>query len=142
MTGSVNQHGQVQPIGGVNEKIEGFFEVCSTRGLSGEQGVIIPASNTKNLMLHPDVVEAVRQGQFHIYEVHSVDEAITLLTGVEAGEITEEGEYPEGTVNARAYDRLHEMTLIRQHYAEHAKEDREDSEQDSTAGEAPPAKGE
>jgi lon-related putative ATP-dependent protease len=139
MTGSVNQHGQVQPIGGVNEKIEGFFEVCRTRGLSGEQGVIIPASNTKNLMLHPDVVDAVRQGQFHIYEVRSVDEAITLLTGVEAGEINEEGEYPEGTVNARAYDRLHEMTLIRQHYAEHAKE-REDAEQENTAGEESPAR--
>jgi lon-related putative ATP-dependent protease len=139
MTGSVNQHGQVQPIGGVNEKIEGFFEVCRTRGLSGEQGVIIPASNTKNLMLHPDVVEAVRQGQFHIYEVRGVDEAITLLTGVEAGEPNEEGEYPEGTVNARAFERLHEMTLIRQHYAEHAKE-REESEQENPEGEESPAK--
>ncbi|MCW8919235.1 MAG: AAA family ATPase [Gammaproteobacteria bacterium] len=138
MTGSVNQHGQVQPIGGVNEKIEGFFEVCRARGLSGEQGVIIPASNTKNLMLHPDVVEAVRQGQFHIYEVRGVDEAITLLTGVEAGELNEEGEYPEGTVNARAFERLHEMTLIRQHYAEHAKE-REEAEQEQPTTEEPPA---
>jgi lon-related putative ATP-dependent protease len=139
MTGSVNQHGQVQPIGGVNEKIEGFFEVCRVRGLSGEQGVIIPASNTKNLMLHPDVVEAVRRGEFHIYEVRSVDEAITLLTGVEAGEPNEEGEYPEGTVNARAFERLHEMTLIRQHYAEHAKE-REEAEQEQPATEESPAK--
>ncbi len=132
MTGSVNQHGQVQPIGGVNEKIEGFFEVCRTRGLSGEQGVIIPASNTKNLMLHPDVVEAVAQGQFLIYEVHTVDEALYLLTGIEAGEMDEEGNYPEGSLNARAYERLHEMTLIRQHYAEHAKEKEESEKEEGT----------
>ncbi len=132
MTGSVNQHGQVQPIGGVNEKIEGFFEVCRTRGLSGEQGVIIPASNTKNLMLHPDVVEAVAQGQFLIYEVHTVDEALYLLTGIEAGEMDEEGNYPEGSLNALAYERLHEMTLIRQHYAEHAKEKEESEKEEGT----------
>jgi hypothetical protein len=90
-------------------------------------------------MLHPDVVEAVRRGEFHIYEVRSVDEAITLLTGVEAGEPNEEGEYPEGTVNARAFERLHEMTLIRQHYAEHAKE-REEAEQEQPATEESPAK--
>ncbi len=134
MTGSVNQHGQVQPIGGVNEKIEGFFEVCRARGLSGEQGVIIPASNTKNLMLHPDVVEAVSQGQFHIYEVDTVDDALYLLTGIEPGEMDEEGNYPEGSLNARANERLHEMTLIRQHYAEHAK-DKEDEEKGEKAGE-------
>lgn len=140
ITGSVNQHGQVQPIGGVNEKIEGFFQVCEARGLSGGQGVIIPASNTKNLMLHTDVVEAVRQGQFHLYEVHTADEALTLLTGLEMGEANEEGEYPEGSLNAIAYDRLHEMTLIRQHYAEQAKEN-EEAEEDSLAGDKkPPAK--
>ncbi|MEN8170004.1 MAG: ATP-binding protein [Pseudomonadota bacterium] len=137
MTGSVNQHGQVQPIGGVNEKIEGFFQVCSARGLNGEQGVIIPACNTKNLMLHPDVIEAVRQGQFHIYEVHSADEALTLLTGIEVGEVNEEGDYPEGSLNAMAYDRLHEMTLIRQHYAEQAKE-KEESEKEEKTGDEPP----
>ncbi len=136
MTGSVNQHGQVQPIGGVNEKIEGFFEVCRARGLSGEQGVIIPARNTKNLMLHPDVVEAVKQGQFQIYEVHTVDQALTLLTGIEPGEANEEGDYPEGSLNAMAYDRLHEMTLIRQHYAEQAKE-KEESEKEDKAGDDP-----
>ncbi|MDH5786165.1 MAG: AAA family ATPase [Chromatiales bacterium] len=127
MTGSVNQHGQVQPVGGVNEKIEGFFEVCRSRGLNGEQGVIIPASNTKNLMLHPDVVEAARNGQFLIYEVASVDEALYLLTGIEPGELDEDGNYPEESLNAQALDRLHEMTLIRQHYADQAKE-REDGE--------------
>jgi predicted ATP-dependent protease len=138
MTGSVNQHGQVQPIGGVNEKIEGFFQVCSARGLNGEQGVIIPASNTKNLMLHPDVVEAVRQGQFHIYEVHSADEALTLLTGIEVGESNEEGDYPEGSLNAMAYDRLHEMTLIRQHYAEQAKEKEESEKEEKKGDDTPP----
>ncbi len=135
MTGSVNQHGQVQPIGGVNEKIEGFFEVCRTRGLTGEQAVIIPASNTKNLMLHPDVVEAVRNGKFHIYEVRSVDEALHLLTGIEPGDMDEEGKYPEGSLNARAYERLHEMTLIRQHYAEQAKEKEESDKEDKEEGE-------
>ncbi len=141
MTGSVNQHGQVQPIGGVNEKIEGFFEVCRVRGLSGEQGVIIPATNTKNLMLHPDVVEAVRQGQFHIYEVHTVDEALTLLTGIEAGVANEEGEYPEESLNARINNRLHEMTLIRQHYAEHAKDKEEEEEEDKAGDNSPGHKG-
>ena len=133
MTGSVNQHGQVQPIGGVNEKIEGFFEVCRARELNGEQGVIIPASNSKNLMLHPDVVEAVRQRKFHIYEVHTVDEALYLLTGLEPGEADEEGNYPEGSINALAHKRLHEMTLIRQHYAEHAKEKEESENEDKEA---------
>lgn len=100
VTGSVSQMGEVQPVGGVNEKIEGFFEVCSTRGLTGDQGVIIPADNLRHLMLNSQVVEAVDSGQFTIYLVSSVDEAISLLTGMEAGEPGAEG-YPEGTINNR-----------------------------------------
>ncbi|MBI3152806.1 MAG: AAA family ATPase [Chloroflexi bacterium] len=99
VTGSVNQHGQVQAIGGVNEKIEGFFDVCRMKGLSGDQGVLIPQSNVKNLMLREDVVDAVKAGQFHVYPVSTIDEGIELLTGIEAGEQSERGEYPEHTLN-------------------------------------------
>ncbi|MCJ7738504.1 MAG: AAA family ATPase, partial [Anaerolineae bacterium] len=108
MTGSVNQFGQAQPIGGVNEKIEGFFDVCKARGLTGEQSVIIPQSNVQHLMLRPDVSEAAAAGQFHIYAANTVDEAIELLTGVPAGEVDEEGAYPEGTINYLVEARLGE----------------------------------
>ena len=128
MTGSVNQHGQVQPIGGVNEKIEGFFEVCRARGLNGEQGVIIPQSNVKNLMLHPDVVSAVREGQFSVHAVESVDQALSLLTGVEAGEPDSEGNYPEQSINGKVRARLNEMALIRQHFGDHHKDKGDDDE--------------
>jgi predicted ATP-dependent protease len=106
ITGSVNQHGQVQPIGGVNEKIEGFFDVCRAAGLTGDQGVLVPASNVKHLMLRADVVEAAEKGLFHVWPVETVDEAVELLTGVPAGERGADGRYPEGTVNRRVDDRL------------------------------------
>ncbi len=109
VTGSVNQHGQVQAIGGVNQKIEGFFDLCQARGLTGEQGVLIPESNVKHLMLRQDVVQAVRDGQFHIYPVETIDQGIEILTGVEAGDRDEEGNYPEGTVNYLVEARLTEM---------------------------------
>ena len=109
VTGSVNQHGEVQPIGGVNEKIEGFFDVCRDRGLTGEQGVIIPAANVVHLMLRQDVVAAAEAGQFHIYPVRTVDEAVELLTGMPAGERDEEGNFPEGTLNYLVEARLIEM---------------------------------
>ncbi len=109
VTGSVNQHGEVQAVGGVTQKIEGFFDVCKIKGLTGEQGVIIPAKNVKNLMLREDVVEAVREGKFHIYAVETVDEGIEILTGVEAGERREDGTYPEGTVNWAVQKRLLEL---------------------------------
>ena len=106
ITGSVNQHGEAQPIGGVNEKIEGFFDVCNARGLTGEQGVIIPTSNVQHLMLRPDVVEAVKVGQFQIYAIETVDQAIELLTGVPAGRRSRTGDFTEGSVNQRAEARL------------------------------------
>jgi lon-related putative ATP-dependent protease len=106
VTGSVNQRGEVQAIGGVNEKIEGFFDLCQARGLTGEQGVLIPASNVKNLMLRRDVVEAVEAGKFHVYPVETIDQGIALLTGEEAGERDGEGNFPEGSVNQRVEDRL------------------------------------
>ncbi len=109
VTGSVNQHGQVQAIGGVNEKIEGFFDICRASGLTGSQGVVIPRSNVQNLMLRPDVVEAVRNGQFHIYPVAQIDEGIALLTGKDAGQQRADGAYPEGTVNGSVLRRLTEL---------------------------------
>ena len=109
VTGSVNQLGEVQPIGGVNEKIEGFLESCSRRGLTGKQGVIIPARNTKHLALRRDVVEAVESGQFTVYAVNTLEEAIELLTGVSAGERGIDREYPPDTVFGRAAQRLAEM---------------------------------
>jgi lon-related putative ATP-dependent protease len=133
MTGSINQHGLVQPIGGVNEKIEGFFEVCRTRGLNGEQGVIIPQSNVNNLMLHPDVVEAVKAQQFHIYSVKTVDQALGLLTGLDAGELDSEGNYPPESVNGKVQARLEEMARIRQTFADshHRDKDEEKDEEES-----------
>jgi lon-related putative ATP-dependent protease len=106
ITGSVNQHGQVQPIGGVNEKVEGFYDVCQAGGLTGDQGVLIPASNVKHLMLRADVVEAAEKGLFHVWPIETVDEAVELLTGVPAGEKDADGRYPEGSVNRRVDDRL------------------------------------
>jgi len=106
VTGSVNQHGDVQAIGGVNEKIEGFFDVCRARGLTGTQGVLIPASNIKHLMLRHDVIEAVQQGRFRIYPVSSVDEAIELLTGMTAGTRDANGLFPDNTINQRVEGRL------------------------------------
>jgi len=109
VTGSVNQKGQVQAIGGVNEKIEGFFEVCKSKGLTGQQGVMIPASNVQNLMLKEEVVDAVKAGQFHIYSVKTIDEGIEVLTGVKAGERRKDGTFEDGTVNDRVNRQLKSM---------------------------------
>jgi lon-related putative ATP-dependent protease len=120
VTGSVNQRGQVQAIGGVNEKIEGFFDVCHYRGLTGEHGVLIPISNVRHLMLRRDVVEAVGRGRFHIYPIADVDQAITLLTGTAAGGLDEQGRYPEGTVNHAVAARLLKMFQLRQQHTAEA----------------------
>ncbi len=106
VTGSVNQHGDIQAIGGVNEKIEGFFDVCRALGLSGEQGVMIPASNVRHLMLRQDVVDAVASGRFHIYPIATVDEGIELLTGMETARRDDSGRYPEGSINRLVEQRL------------------------------------
>jgi lon-related putative ATP-dependent protease len=106
VTGSVNQHGQVQAIGGVNEKIEGFFDLCRARGLTGQQGVLIPAANVRHLMLRLDVIEAVAAGQFQLYSVETIDQGIELLTGLSAGERDAEGNYPAGSFNQRVEVRL------------------------------------
>jgi predicted ATP-dependent protease len=106
VTGSVNQKGEVQAIGGLNEKIEGFFEVCRIRKLSGRQGVLIPASNVRNLMLKEEVAEAVKAGKFHIYPVKTIDEGIEVLTGLKAGKRLEDGSFEPGSVNDRVQKRL------------------------------------
>jgi lon-related putative ATP-dependent protease len=109
VTGSVNQKGEVQAIGGVNEKIEGFFEVCKTKGFTGKQGVMIPESNVQNLMLKEEIVEAVKAGEFHIYPVKTIDEGIEILTGIKAGERLKDGTFENETVNYSVDKRLREM---------------------------------
>jgi ATP-dependent Lon protease len=99
VTGSVNQKGEIQPIGGVNHKIEGFFAVCKARGLTGSQGVIIPHQNVEDLMLRKDVVVAVQEKRFHIYPVETIDQGIQILTGIKAGKKRADGGYEKGTVN-------------------------------------------
>ncbi len=117
VTGSVNQHGKIQPIGGVNEKIKGFFDVCKHRGLNGSQGVLIPQANEKNLMLRNDVIEAVESEQFHIYSVETIDEGMELLTGLKMGEPDENGFYPEGTINHKVTQQLKKFAESRQAFA-------------------------
>ena len=111
VTGSVNQHGEIQAIGGATAKIEGFFDVCKEKGLTGEQGVIIPAANVATLMLREDVVEAVAAGQFHIYPVSAIDEGIAILTGAPAGQRGPDGRFPQGTVNRRVDDALRDLAM-------------------------------
>jgi predicted ATP-dependent protease len=106
VTGSVNQLGEVQVIGGVNEKIEGFYDICAARGLTGDQGVLIPAGNVQHLMLRPDVVEAVSAGRFHIHSIPTIDQGIEVLTGVAAGEKGADGHFPPGTINRLVEDKL------------------------------------
>ncbi len=126
LTGSVNQHGRVQAIGGVNEKIEGFFDICKGRGLSGDQGVLIPAVNEKHLMLREDVVEAVSAGDFRVYAIDTVDQALELLTGLPAGEADTEGVFPAGSLNARVQDRLLELTEMQKKFASSEKGEADD----------------
>lgn len=136
VTGSVNQLGKVQPIGGVNYKIEGFYAVCKAKGLTGEQGVLIPKSNERHLMLKDEVVEAVKAGQFHVWSVETIDQGIEILTGVPAGERREDGSYPEGSINFLVDKRLHEFGESMKKFAS-TQERREKKE----AEEPPPAGG-
>jgi len=106
VTGSVNQKGEVQAIGGINEKIEGFFEVCRTKGLNGTHGVLMPASNVRNLMLKDEVVDAIREGTFHVYPVGTIDQGIEVLTGVKAGRVMEDGTFESGSINDMVQKRL------------------------------------
>jgi predicted ATP-dependent protease len=117
ITGSVNQRGEVQAVGGVNEKIEGFFDICRRRGLTGSQGVLIPAANVKHLMLRNDVREAAEAGHFHVYAVNDIDQAMEMLTGLQAGEAGPDGAFPDGTINQRVSSRLADLAEKRRKHS-------------------------
>jgi len=133
ITGSVSQRGEVQAIGGVNEKIEGFYDLCQGRGLTGGQGVILPESNVRHLMLKEEVVQAVANGTFHLWSVSHVDEAIELLTGIPAGERGADGTYPADSINGRVENTLKQFVLDLRAFNKPGKDEKEDN------GEAPDA---
>ena len=117
VTGSVNQRGEIQAIGGVNEKIEGFFDICAKRGLTGTQGVLIPQANVQHLMLRKDVLDACAAGRFAVYPIATLNEGIALLTGLAAGVRQDDGTYPPQSVNRRVEDRLRAFASIRRDFA-------------------------
>jgi len=127
ITGSMDQNGEVQPVGGINEKIEGFFDLCRLTGFNGTQGVIMPTRNIKNLMLKKDVVEAVKEGKFFIYPIQRVDEGLEIITGMQVGELRDDGTYPEGTINYLVAKRLAEISeaLEKKKEKEEEKEEKE-----------------
>ncbi len=129
VTGSVDQWGRIQPIGGVNEKVEGFFRICEARGLTGEQGVLIPVSNVQDLMLAEDIITAVADGQFHIWPVTTINEGIELLTGIAAGEMDEDGDYPERTIHAMVQDRLSQLAQDLKSSGDDKDSDKEEEEE-------------
>jgi len=112
VTGSVNQHGEIQPIGGVNEKVEGFYDVCKSRRLTGSQGVIIPHQNVQELMLRSDVLEAIKKGRFFVYPIKTIEEGIEILTGKTAGKRKSNNGFTPGSVFAKADDKLRQMALL------------------------------
>jgi predicted ATP-dependent protease len=122
VTGSVSQKGEIQPIGGVNEKIEGFFEVCRQKGLTGRQGVLIPEANVNDLMLKKRLIEAVREGRFHVYPISHIEQGLEILTNKKAGKKKKGGTYPQGSVNDRIETRLRQLhTLIKEPSGEEEK---------------------
>ncbi len=132
VTGSVNQHGEVQPIGGVNEKIEGFYKVCRDKGLTGQQGVMIPRKNVGDLMLRQDVIDAVTDNQFHIWAVDHVDQGIEILTGIAAGQPDDKGDFPEGTINYLVNENLEELTRrLKEYESPQGEEAKEDDHEDN-----------
>ena len=114
VTGSVNQKGQIQPIGGVNEKIEGFYQICKMRGLDGSHGVMIPVQNVKNLQLSDEIIDSVKNGLFKIFAISTIDEGIEVLTGVPAGKKDKQGKFPKGTVNYLVYEKLKKYAEVSQ----------------------------
>jgi predicted ATP-dependent protease len=117
VTGSVSQKGEIQAVGGVTRKVEAFFDICQRRGLNGRQGVVIPAKNVKNLMLKRELVDSVKEGQFHIWPISTVEEGVEILTGMEAGMLQPNGTYPEGTLFKKADERLLELAEIARKFA-------------------------
>ncbi len=140
VTGSVNQKGEIQPIGGVNEKIEGFFDVCRSKGLTGEQGVIIPHQNIPDLLLRPDVVDAVDKGKFHIYPIKTINEGIEILTGEPAGRRLSNGRFTKGSVMAAVDEKLMAMALALQRFGRDKHDDEEQSQSETRATSSAPTK--
>ncbi len=130
VTGSINQYGEVQAVGGINEKIEGFFSICKARGLNKKQGVLIPASNVKHLVLKKEVIEAVENGEFHIYGIESVDQALEILMDRKAGKLSRKGTFPRGSINYRVLERLRDIADIgrEEEHHEEEKEEKEDKD--------------
>ncbi len=122
VTGSVSQKGEIQPVGGVTRKIEAFFDICKYRGLNGRQGVIMPAKNVRNLMLKQEVIDAVKEGKFHIWSISTIEEGIEILTGMEAGMLQADGKYPEGTLFRKVDDRLVELGEIVRKFGKESEE--------------------
>jgi predicted ATP-dependent protease len=137
VTGSVNQHGEVQAIGGVNQKIEGFFKVCKAHGLTGNQGVMIPKANIGDLVLDHEVIARVNENQFHIWAVEHIDQGIEILTGVSAGEKNDEGEYPEGTVNYLVNERLDSLCRGMKEYESDSDDSGKEKDDDDGPEKAP-----
>lgn len=131
VTGSINQYGEVQAVGGINEKIEGFFSICKARGLNKKQGVLIPASNVKHLVLKKEIIEAVSNGDFHIYGIESVDQAIEILMDRKAGKLSRKGTFPRGSINYRVLERLRDIADIGRE-EEHPEEEKDDKEEKAT----------
>jgi predicted ATP-dependent protease len=127
VTGSVSQKGEIQPVGGVTRKIEAFFDICRYKGLTGRQGVMIPAKNTRNLMLKQEVIDAVKEGKFHIWAISTIEEGIGILTGMEAGTLQPDGTYPEGTLFKRVDDRLTELGEIVRKFGKESEEGSRDA---------------
>lgn len=138
ITGSMNQHGRAQVIGGVNEKVEGFFDICAARGLTGEQGVLVPAKNVSNLLLRPDVLAAVDAGKFSIYPISHVDEAVALLTGLDVGQADDNGDYPADTINGRVQARLQQFADLRRNFG---RDDKGEPEKITVQAAEPPPPG-
>jgi predicted ATP-dependent protease len=130
VTGSMDQTGDVQPVGGINEKIEGFFDLCRLTGLDGTQGVIIPEKNIRHLMLKKDVIEAVRNGEFSLYAIRNVDEGLEIMTGREVGAMGADGTYPEGTINALVAQRLTEIAESMEKKKEKEKDEERENNQE------------
>lgn len=134
VTGSVSQKGEIQPIGGANHKIKSFYDICKYKGLNGKQGVMIPSKNVRNLMLDQEVVDAVREGRFHIWPVSTIEEGIEILTGMEAGKLQEDGTYPEGTLFRKVDDRLRQILEIVKEYGKDSDKDNGKKKKDEEEG--------
>lgn len=130
VTGSINQRGEIQPIGGVTEKIEGFFNICRMQGLTGSQGVIIPKGNVANLMLNDDLIAAVQAGDFNIWAIETVEEALEILTGIPAGKLDGDGDYPDDSVHGRVQARLRRFARHKKDHDDDEDDDEDDDDED------------